>query len=403
MRVCLAYDCLFPWTVGGHERYMRALAEAVAAAGHEVTFVTRRQWEAPDAPAIQGVRVVAVSGPDALYGPDGNRLVGPPLRFGRGFLGHLLRHRGEYDVVHVCSFPYFSLLAAGLVGVRPLFVDWPEVWSASYWRGYLGGPAGLAGWAIQRACARVPQRAFTFSDVHGDRLRSEGLRGPAIRLAGLYDGPLTSGPIAVEREPLIVFAGRHIPEKRVTAIPEAIALARARVPGLRAVILGDGPQREEVLAAVARFGVADVVSMPGFVAAGEVSSTIARAACLLLPSQREGFGMVVIEAAAVGTPSVVAAGPDNAAVERIEPGVNGVVAASASSADLADAIVRAVDGGPALRASTAEWFASNAARLSVASTTREVLAAYADATASEEQRSELRPLSEHNSERGTAS
>ncbi len=379
MRVCLAYDCLYPWTVGGYERYMRALAEAVAAAGHEVTYLTRRQWGAQDAPAIAGVRVVAVSRSDALYGPDGNRRVGPPLRFGRGVLGHLLRHRGDYDVVHLCAFPYFSLLAAGLARTEPLFVDWIEVWSAGYWRGYLGGPAGAAGWAIQRACARVPQRAFTFSDLHAERLRTEGLRGEPVRLAGLYSGPLEPGPVAMEREPLVVFAGRHIPEKRVTAIPAAVALARARLPGLQALVLGDGPEREALLAAIEEHGVAGCVTAPGFVAADAVSAAIARAACLLLPSQREGYGMVVVEAAARGTPSVVAAGEDNAAVERVVPGVNGVVARSDRPADLADAIVAAVEGGPALRASTAAWFAENAERLSVGATTRQVLAAYAAA------------------------
>jgi len=379
MRVCLAYDCLYPWTVGGYERYMRALAEAVATAGHEVTYLTRRQWGADDAPDIEGVRVVAVSRRDALYGPDGNRLVGPPLRFGRGVLGHLLRHRDDYDVVHLCAFPYFSLLAAGLARTKPLFVDWIEVWSAGYWRGYLGGPAGAAGWAIQRACARVPQRAFTFSDLHADRLLAEGLRGAPTRLAGLYSGPLDCGPVALEREPLVVFAGRHIPEKRVTAIPAAIALARGRVPGLRALVLGDGPERDAVLAAIDEHGVAGCVTAPGFVAPEAVSAAIARAACLILPSQREGYGMVVIEAAASGTPSIVAAGEDNAAVERIVPGVNGMVAVSDRPADLADAIVAAVEGGPALRASTAAWFAENAERLSVSYTTRQVLAAYAAA------------------------
>lgn len=378
MRVCLAYDCLFPWTVGGHERYMRALAEEIAAAGHDVTFVTRRQWAPEDAPAIPGVRVVAVSPHDALYGPDGNRLIGPPLRFGRGFLGHLLRHRGAYDVVHVCSFPYFSLLAAGAVRTRPLFVDWPEVWSVEYWREYLGGPAGLAGWAIQRLCARVPHQAFTFSDVHGDRLRAEGVRDAPIRLAGLYTGPTESHRVALDREPLVVYAGRHIPEKRVPAIPAAVALARERVPGLRALILGDGPERPAVLAAIEEHGLAGVVEAPGFATSEEVAAAIARAACLVLPSRREGYGMVVVEAAASGTPSVVAAGPDNAAVERIAPGVNGVVARSDDPADLADALVEAVRGGPALRASTAAWFAENAERLGVTHTARQVLAAYGD-------------------------
>ncbi len=66
---------------------------------------------------------------------------------------------------------------------------------------------------------------------------------------------------------------------------------------------------------------------------------------MLLPSRREGYGLVVIEAASRGTPSVVVAGPDNAAVELVDDGVNGFVAASASPEDLAAAIVRVSDGG----------------------------------------------------------
>lgn len=377
MRICLAYDCLYPWTVGGYERWMRALAEGIAAGGHEVTFVTRLQWEPGHAPDIPGVRVVAVSRADPLYGPDGNRLIGPPLRFGRGVLGHLLRHR--YDVVHVCSFPYFGLLAARLATRRGLFVDWPEVWTRGYWRSYLGGPAGFVGWAVQRLCARVPQQAFTFSDLHARRLLEEGLHVAPVRLGGMYAGPKDPSPGPLEREPLVVYAGRHIAEKRVSAIPAAIAAARARVPGLRALILGDGPERDAVLEAVEAHGVADIVEVPGFVSSDQVADAIARAACLVLPSVREGYGMVVVEASAVGTPSVVARSADSAAVERIAPGVNGVVAESAAPRDLADALVEAIAGGPGLRASTAAWFAEHAQEISVERAVQRVLAAY-DAT-----------------------
>ena len=37
MRICILYDCLFPWTVGGAERWYRNLAERLAADGHDVT------------------------------------------------------------------------------------------------------------------------------------------------------------------------------------------------------------------------------------------------------------------------------------------------------------------------------------------------------------------------------
>src|SRR5687767_8741527 len=132
MRICLVYDCLFPYTVGGAERWYRNLGERLAAEGHRVTYLTRRQWDDGAAPELPGVRVVAVSPRDELYGSDGNRRVAPPLKFGWGVLRHLWRHGGDYDVVHTASFPYFSLLAAGLARRRGRFglvVDWHEVWT----------------------------------------------------------------------------------------------------------------------------------------------------------------------------------------------------------------------------------------------------------------------------------
>ena len=44
MRVCVVYDCLFPHTVGGAERWYRNLAERLAADGHDVTYLPLRQW-----------------------------------------------------------------------------------------------------------------------------------------------------------------------------------------------------------------------------------------------------------------------------------------------------------------------------------------------------------------------
>jgi glycosyltransferase involved in cell wall biosynthesis len=121
-----------------------------------------------------------------------------------------------------------------------------------------------------------------------------------------------------------------------------------------------------------------VIRVHGFVAAEEVDRALRHALCMALPSRREGYGLVVIEAASRGTPSVVVADPDNAAVELVEDGVNGVVAPSASREDLAAAILRVRDAGPALRESTAEWFAHNATRLSIESSLQKVVQSYAD-------------------------
>ena len=386
MRICVAYDCLFPWTVGGAERWLTALATRLAQEGHEVTYLTRLQWERDSPPQLPGVRVIAVSRAEPLYGPDGNRRIGQALRFGRGVLGHLMRHRGDYDVVHTCSFPYFSVLAAGIAlrgTPTRLGVDWFEVWSGQYWREYLGPVRGAIGHAVQRLCARVPQQAFVFSHRHAARLGADGLRRPAVELAGLYAGSTaTSSDAATPREPLVVFAGRHIAEKRVPAIPPAIADARRRVPGLHALILGDGPEREATLRAVAESGLSGMIDVPGFVDPVVVQDALGRAMCLLLPSRREGYGLVVIEAAAHGTPAIVVDDADNAAVELVENDVNGVVCASSEPGDLADAIVRIHSQGARLRARTAEWFAAAAPRLTVEASMRILLRSYADDGAS---------------------
>jgi glycosyltransferase involved in cell wall biosynthesis len=289
----------------------------------------------------------------------------------------MLRHKRDYDAVHTIAFPYFSLIGLRAAAPRlPVGVDWFEVWSRSYWNSYLGGISGPIGNAVQKLCIRLTPQAFVFSNLHGRRLREEGLRADVVKLSGLYAGQFEHEEGAShEREPLVVFAGRHIPEKRADAIPAAIAAARRGLPQLRGLILGDGPEYAKVKAAIDQARASEFVEAPGFVEAERVRSSLAAASCHLLPSEREGYGMVVIEAAASGTPSVVVAEEDNAAVELIEEGVNGFVARSL--ADLPRAILAVHEGGTALRESTLEWFRKNAPRLSVTDSAKRISDEYA--------------------------
>jgi glycosyltransferase involved in cell wall biosynthesis len=380
MRICIVYDCLFPYTVGGAERWYRNLAERLVAEGHDVTYVTLRQWDRGETLDLDPrIRVVTAGPRMALYTRGGRRRILPPLVFGLGLLAHLLRRGRRYDVVHTCSFPYFSLLAAALV--RPLMrfglvVDWFEVWSRDYWREYLGVAGGAVGSLVQRLCARVPQHAFCFSQLHAARLREEGLRDEVTVLRGLYAGG--RAPVAARpADPLVLFAGRLIPEKQPALGVAAVARAAERIDGLRGEFLGEGPERAVLDAAIAEHGVQDIVSAPGFAHAETVEAEMRRALCVLLPSRREGYGMVVVEAAARGTPSVVVAGEDNAATELVEDGVNGAIAPHADPDSIAAAIVRVSDAGIALRESTGAWFQANAEQLSLEHSLERVLESYA--------------------------
>ena len=378
MRVCIVYDCLYPYTVGGGERWYRSVAERLAAAGHEVTYLTLRQWPRSERGEVPGVQVIAVGPRMQLYTESGRRRVLPPLVFGAGVAWHLLLRGSRYEVVHTSAFPYFSLLAAA--AARPLgryrvIVDWLEVWSRGYWREYLGGRAGDIGHAVQAACLRVPQLAFCFARLHERRLREGGVRGDVVVLPGAYVGSLDAAT-PKPADDVVVFAGRHIPEKRAPAVAGALARARQTVPHLRGAIYGDGPERGEVLRARTLHALEDALEVPGFVDAATLEQALSTALCMLLPSSREGYGMVVMEAASHGTPSVVVSGPDNAAVELVEEGVNGVVAASASAEDLAEAIMRVRSAGEDLRSSTRTWFLENAPSRSLESSLEVVLRSY---------------------------
>jgi glycosyltransferase involved in cell wall biosynthesis len=384
MRIAIVYDCLFPNTVGGAERWYRNLAERLDGE-HQVTYLTRRQW-GEEGPGTS-FETVAVSGGGGLYTGSGRRRIWPPVRFGIGVFWHLLRHGRRYDAVHTASFPYFSLLGAWLAlrltrSRARLIVDWHEIWSLSYWRTYLGPIGGRIAYWIQALCLRLPDRSFTFSRLAEARARQLGHRAPIRQLTGEYAGDeeerraLLSSAAGADGPPTVVAAGRQIPEKRVPAIPPAIAEAARELPELRCVIFGDGPEAEATRLAVEELGLEDRVELRGKVTHGEVMRALASAACLAHPSMREGYGLVVVEAASLGTPAVVVEGPDNAATELIERGVNGFVVGDAEPGSLARAITDAVEGGGELRASTLAWYERNRDALSIESSLAQVVESY---------------------------
>ncbi len=384
MRIAIVYDCLFPNTVGGAERWYRNLAERLDGE-HRVVYLTRRQW-GEEGPGTS-FATIAVSPGGELYTASGRRRIWPPMRFGIGVLWHVLRHGRRYDAIHMASFPYFSLLGAALAlrlnrSRARLIVDWHEIWSLEYWQSYLGRVGGRIAYWIQALCLRLPDRSFTFSRLAEARARELGHRAPIRRLTGEFAEDEEERRLLLESggpssgSPMVLAAGRQIPEKRVPSIPGAIAEAARELPQLRCIILGDGPEAEATRAAVRDLGLEERIELPGRVDHATVMRTIAQAACLVHPSRREGYGLTVVEAASLGTPAVLVSGPDNAATELVEEGVNGFVMTDPSPESLGRGIAAAVSGGEALRESTLDWYERHRDELSIDSSLAAVQASY---------------------------
>jgi glycosyltransferase involved in cell wall biosynthesis len=305
------------------------------------------------------------------------------VRFGLALWFHLLRFGRHYDAVHTSAMASSSALAAGsLAGVLHyrLVLDWWEVWPRAYWRRYLGPVAGTVGWLLQRQTTRVQHQPIVHSALHARRLRPRLAGQDVLKMQGLLAS--ARGLQTPRRaDPLIVYAGRFIPEKQVPAIVPALALVRARLPTLRACLIGGGPDEGAVRDAIRHAGLDDSVELPGFVSEDTLADTLGRALCLVLLSRREGYGLVVVEAAAVGVPSVVLRHPDSAASELIADGINGFTCDSTNPREIASAILRVHDAGDGLRHATQAWFRANAGTLTMDAALPRLLGAYRGAPA----------------------
>ena len=123
-------------------------------------------------------------------------------------------------------------------------------------------------------------------------------------------------------------------EKNVAEIIRAVAKLRQSLPGLTYEIAGDGPLQPELEALAKELGAGDIVKFLGFITDGELDKAYARASVFALPSAKEGFGIVYLEAWQRGLPVICSS--EGASKEIVEDGVDGFVVDPADVSILAD-------------------------------------------------------------------
>ena len=348
LNIAIVYDVIFPYVVGGVQVRNWEIARRLAGKGHTVTLLGMKHWEGADTIVRDGVRLHGICPPHPLY-TGGRRAIWPPIHFGwHTFFS--LRH-ADFDIIDVANFPYFPCIAAKLaadVRKHNLVITWIEVWG-DYWYEYLG-KAGVAGKLLERLCASYPNPTTAISRATMTALKQIGHRGQTTVIPCGVDITAINRVPPAESTCDLLFVGRLIKEKHADLLVRAVARLRAALPDIQCTIVGDGPEKAALADLVDRLGLANHVTLRGFVDDhSDIFALMKSASILVMPSSREGFGITAIEANACGTPVITTRCPRNAAADMIHDGVNGIVCQPTED-DLAAAIARLLPRAAGMRA-----------------------------------------------------
>lgn len=140
--------------------------------------------------------------------------------------------------------------------------------------------------------------------------------------------------------PVILGVGRLVEQKDFSTLIRAFNQVRQIRPA-RLMILGSGREKSRLKALVHEFGLEDDVAMPGFVQ--NPYAYMARSAVFVLSSAWEGFGNVIVEALAVGTP-VVSTDCQSGPAEILDNGKYGSLVPVGDSKAIAEAILSVLSG-----------------------------------------------------------
>ena len=284
---------------GGAEVILYEIFRRLARLGHRVSFITGHWRGAPREEEIDGLRIHRTG---SAYSFN----LRAPLALRR------LMAREPVDLVveDVNKIPFFTPLwqrRAPVLAVVPHLFGTTVFQQAPF-------PLALYVYAYERFIPRVYRgcRFSVLSESTRDDLVRRGLPAEKLHVirAGIdheyyrLDGPRTRPPA-----PVILYLGRIKKYKRIDLVIRAMPAILARVADAEYWIVGEGDHRPALERLVAQMGLRDHVRFLGFQAGAEKRATLYRTRVLVYTSPKEGWGLSVIEANALGIPCVASRSP----------------------------------------------------------------------------------------------
>jgi glycosyltransferase involved in cell wall biosynthesis len=373
MRIVFLCEAVFPENKGGVERWFSQLSTELSRRGHEVHYFNATGVNENR----KGVQHRSITPEPWFYLPGGIRSKRQAIGFAKSAYREL--RSIEADAIYATSVPILSVFPVGLIGsIRKrttTFVEWFEIWPLKYWIQYSGFLSGVVGWAIQLVALQVGRYRIVYTERASSSLKRLNLRlrsKDIIRLSGLCS------PIFVRQEDVaakvrndISFLGRFVDEKQpLLAIQGVMEFIKTGWAG-NFWIIGKGP----ALASMKKLldmnqDAAKQIHVVEDATDEIVSMHLRNSFALLHPSKREGYGLASVEAAYLGTPSVLLNYPNNATLDLgISPEL---VVTDLSPSGISSKLTQAFHEQASIRMRTFDWASDAALNKSIVSTADQI-------------------------------
>ncbi|MEL6105342.1 MAG: glycosyltransferase family 4 protein [Planctomycetota bacterium] len=275
---------------GGAERVMAGLVSRLAGRGHRVTLITFSHPDTDRYPVDESVERVTLGLTDAPASPL-FRLAGVFRR--HAAIRNAVQSVTPQVLLSFCDRNNIDVLSALRKGSLPVIVC------------ERSDPAKLSlGWIRNRIRRQAYPRAAAVVALTESAARhlSEFCNNVQVIPSAVDTPPISSARDSAAENKLIVGVGRLEYEKGFDRLIEAFAAATLHHPSWRLALYGEGSQRADLQQQIAELGLHGRVEMHGWVR--PLWESLAQATIFCLPSRYEGFPSALLEAMAVGVPSI---------------------------------------------------------------------------------------------------
>lgn len=327
LKLAIVSDAIYPYNKGGKEKRIYEISTRLAQKGIDIHIYSMKWWKGEEKTRVENdVTLHAISPLYPLYSGK-RRSIGEAILFS---LHCLKLIKEDFDVIDVDHMPHLVLFTVKIVCLikgRKMIGSWNEVWGRAYWQEYLGSPKGLLAYVIEKTSVQLPDTIISISDHTTKKLKNElHVKNPIYTIPLGIDQKAIDALAPAKQTFDVMFSGRLLSHKNASLLVEAIGIVKKKHPTVSCVIVGEGPDITIVKALIKKLQLEKNVTLLSFFEKqNDMYALMKSSKMFVLPSLREGFGLVTIEANAANIPVIVVNHPDNAAKDLIINGKNGFI------------------------------------------------------------------------------